>query len=88
MDIFLPRELEDFVKSQVQSGRYTSSSEVVAEALRLLSTQTASRAVELAEFESELQRRIATADAGEFVDPAIVRARLERRSTERRKKSA
>lgn len=88
MDIFLPRKLEDFVKSEVEAGRYNSSSEVVAEALRLLSTQPVSLASQLEDFDRELQRRIAAADAGEFVDPAVVRAMLERRSAERRKKSA
>lgn len=88
MDIFLPSELEDFVRREVEAGRYNSSSEVVAEAVRLLSTQTVSRAAEVAAFEAELQRRIAAADANEFVDSVAVRARLERRSVERRKRSA
>lgn len=36
MDIFLPSDLESWVKSQVESGLYTSASEVIREALRLL----------------------------------------------------
>lgn len=36
MDIFLPPDLESWVKSQVESGLYTSASEVMREALRLL----------------------------------------------------
>jgi antitoxin ParD1/3/4 len=36
MNVSLTDELADFVKVKVQSGRYTSSSEVVQDALRLL----------------------------------------------------
>ena len=34
MNISLTQELEKFVKTQVQSGHYTSASEVIREALR------------------------------------------------------
>jgi antitoxin ParD1/3/4 len=36
MNVSLSDELADFVKMKVQSGRYTSSSEVVQDAMRLL----------------------------------------------------
>jgi antitoxin ParD1/3/4 len=36
MNISLPEELAEFVKSRVAGGRYSSSSEVVREALRLM----------------------------------------------------
>jgi len=36
MNISLPRQLEELVKQKVASGLYTSASEVVREALRLL----------------------------------------------------
>jgi antitoxin ParD1/3/4 len=36
MNVSLTDELVKFVKSKVESGRYTSSSEVIREALRLL----------------------------------------------------
>ena len=36
MNVSLPDELAEYVKSKVSSGRYSSSSEVVREALRLL----------------------------------------------------
>ena len=39
MNISLTDELVQFVKTKVDSGRYTSSSEVVREALRLLEKQ-------------------------------------------------
>ena len=88
MDIHLTPELEQFVRDEVQFGRYDSTSEVVADALRLLADHARSRATQIAEFNEELKRRIAAADAGEFVDPEVVRARLAMRSAERRKKPA
>ena len=36
MDVHLPPELEQIVRSQLQSGRYESASEVVSDALRLM----------------------------------------------------
>lgn len=36
LNVSLPDELLKFVKAKVETGRYTSSSEVVREALRLL----------------------------------------------------
>jgi hypothetical protein len=39
----------------------------------------------LAQFNEELGRRLATLDRGEAVDPAAARARLQRKSGERRK---
>ena len=36
MNVSLTPQLEDFVKDKVKSGRYSSASEVVREALRML----------------------------------------------------
>ena len=88
MDIFLTPDMEQFVRDEVAAGRYNSTSEVVADALRLLFEHERTRATQIAEFNEELGRRIAAADAGELVDPEVVRARLARRSAERRKKLA
>lgn len=62
-----------------------SASEVVRKALRLLEEHDAARAAQLAEFNGELGRRLASLDRGETVDPAQTRARLQRKSAERRK---
>lgn len=77
--------LEKFVSAKVGSGRYNSASEVVREALRLLEEHDSARAAQLAEFNGELGRRLASLDRGETVDPAETRARLQRKSAARRK---
>jgi antitoxin ParD1/3/4 len=85
MNVSLTPELEKFVSAKVGSGRYNSASEVVREALRLLEEHDSARAAQLAEFNGELGQRLASLDRGETVDPAETRARLRRKSAERRK---
>ena len=85
MNVSLTPELEKFVASKVDSGRYNSASEVVREALRLLEEHERSRAAQLAEFNQELGRRLASLDRGESIAPAVSRDRLARKSEQRRK---
>jgi antitoxin ParD1/3/4 len=85
MNVSLTPELEEFVSTKVSSGRYNSASEVVREALRLLEEHDQLRAGQLAEFNRELGRRLASLDLGEKVHPAESRATLERKSQQRRK---
>ena len=85
MNVSLTPELEQYVQAKVDSGRYTSASEVVREALRLLQDQEKSRGLQLAEFNRELGRRLASLDAGKRVTPEAVRARLRRKSAARRR---
>jgi len=84
MNVLLPPELEKFVSNKVESGRYTSASEVVLEALRLLEEQDLARSVQLAEFNSEIGKRLASLDRGERVSPDEVREGLLRKSEQRR----
>ena len=84
MNVSLTPEREQYVSAKVGSGRYNSASEVVREALRLLEEHDTARAAQLAEFNGELGRRLASLDRGESVDPAKTRARLQRKSEERR----
>ena len=86
MNVSLTPELERFVQAKVESGRYNSASEVIREELRLLEDHEGARAAQLAEFNRELSRRLASLDRGERVDPTEVRSRLEGRSEERRKR--
>jgi antitoxin ParD1/3/4 len=88
MNVSLTPELEKFVSAKVGSGRYNSASEVVREALRLLEEHDSARATQLAEFNGEIGRRLASLDRGETVDPAKARDRLQRKSAERRKPRA
>ncbi len=88
MNVSLTRELEKFVNAKVETGRYSSASEVVREALRLLEERDLARTTQLAGFNRELGSRLDTLDRGQHVDPAEARARLQRRSEQRRKTKA
>jgi antitoxin ParD1/3/4 len=88
MNVSLTAELDKFVNAKVESGRYNSASEVVREALRLLEEHDQARAVRLAGFNQELGRRLDTLDRGQHVSPADARARLKRKSEQRRKAKA
>jgi len=91
MNVSLTVELEAFVQARVKSGRYTSASEVVREALRLMEkrdARLAEREHALQAFQTELDRRIAELDRGEGIPAEEVFAEIRRHSAERRRKSA
>lgn len=79
MNISVTPELERLVTEKVASGRYSSASEVVREALRLLEERDQVRNAQIAAFNQELDDRIASLDRGEHVDPEDVRMRLQRK---------
>lgn len=80
MNVSLTPELDKFVASKVESGRYTSASEVVREALRLLEERDRARNAELVAFDRELGARLSALDRGESVNPDDVRRRIEQKS--------
>jgi antitoxin ParD1/3/4 len=85
MNVSLTPELEKLVANKVSSGRYTSASEVVREALRLLEQHDHSRSAQMSGFNAELQSRIASLDRGERIDPSAARQRIEAKSRAGRK---
>lgn len=91
MNVSLTPELEEFVQKKVESGRYTSASEVVREALRLLEKRDqreTEREEALKAFQAELDRRMQEVREGHVVDTEEVFAELRQMSAARRKKSA
>ncbi len=56
MNVSLSPQLEELVRSRVASGRYTSASEVMREALRLLEEQDSFREAKLAQLRSEVRQ--------------------------------
>jgi antitoxin ParD1/3/4 len=85
MNISLTPELEQFVATKVESGRYNSASEVVREALRLLEEHDEARRARIADFNQELGHRLTSLDRGAQVEPEAARERLEGKSRARRK---
>jgi antitoxin ParD1/3/4 len=83
MNVNLTPQLENMVRSKVSSGMYTSASEVVREALRLMEEQDRMREAKLDELRREVRKGL---DSGpsEPWDPADLkkkaRARLASKS--------
>ena len=88
MNVSLTPELEKYVADKVATGRYTSASEVVREALRLLEREEKSRKEQLEDFNRELQARIDSVARGEFVTAEEFEREIEDWSAEGRKRIA
>ena len=78
MNVSLTPELEKFVDDKVQSGLYSSASEVISEGLRLLKEYDEDRQ----NWREQIERGWQEAQRGELVDGAAafrrIRTRLEK----------
>ena len=83
VNISITRELDAFLQSRVQSGRYQTTSEVVREALRLLQRQETEREEVLKQL-ARLKRGATQAEAGELLDGDEVFEELRELIEERR----
>ena len=63
MNINLTPKLEELVRQKVSSGRYTSASEVVREALRLMEEQDRLRAVKLEQLRRDIREGLESGPA-------------------------
>ncbi|MEH2059717.1 MAG: type II toxin-antitoxin system ParD family antitoxin [Nostoc sp.] len=83
MNVSLTPELEKWVQSKVETGMYTSASEVIREGLRLLKEKDALKAIRLAELCQEIHLGI---DSGEStplnMDEIIKLAKQQRQQRE------
>ena len=79
MNVSLTPELEELITQKVQSGRYTSASEVIREALRLLEEHDELRQRRLAAVRREIEEGIAQLDRGEGIPGEQVRAQFRRK---------
>jgi antitoxin ParD1/3/4 len=87
MNISLTKQLEDLVKSKVESGLYGSASEVMREALRLLEERDRVRSLRLEDLRAEIKRGL---DSGEPtpLDIGAVKDRGRKRLADREQKTA
>ena len=63
MNINLTPQLEEMVRQKVNSGLYTSASEVVREALRLMEEKDQLRAAKLEQLRQDIQEGLASGPA-------------------------
>jgi antitoxin ParD1/3/4 len=74
MNVSIPEELADYVRAKVSTGRYSSSSEVVREALRLLEKTEQREAETLTQLRQAWQEGVESGDAGDLDFTALKQA--------------
>jgi len=79
MNVSLTQDLADLVRRKVESGLYTSASEVVREALRLLADQDRLNAIREGELRAQIAEGLRSAEEEPLVDGDEVFARLDAR---------
>lgn len=88
MNVSLTPELEEYVYSKVESGNYTSASEVVREGLRLLKDYDALRVSRLEAVRAHIEKGLQDSNDGRVVTPEAVTERIRLKGEQRRKKRA
>jgi antitoxin ParD1/3/4 len=68
MNINLGTQWEEFISSNVHSGRYVSASEVVREGLRLLQAQEQFRQIRLEQLRKEIGRGVEQFEQGDYLE--------------------
>lgn len=77
MNVSLTPELENFIADKVKSGRYTSASEVVREALRLLEEREQLRDLQKQELRKKIAEGLDQLGRGEGIPGEEVFAQLD-----------
>jgi len=78
MNVNLTPQLEELVRSKVASGLYTSASEVVREALRLMDEQDQLRMAKLEQLRSDVRQGL-NSGPGETWDAGAVKGKARTR---------
>lgn len=81
MNVNLTPELELLVRRKVASGMYTSASEVVREALRLMEEQDQMRTVRLEQLRQDVRKGLESGQSGPWDPEAIKQQGRTRRAT-------
>ena len=79
LNVSLTPELEEYISSKVQSGNYTSASEVVREGLRLLQAAEESKIAWAANAREKIERGVQQAKRGELENGARAMQRIKDR---------
>ncbi len=77
--VALGNHFEEFIKEQLESGRFNNVSEVVRAGLRLLEDEEKLRQIRHAELKAAIQEGIDSEDAG-TIEEVIARNRARRRA--------
>lgn len=84
MNVSLTPELEQFIQSQLESGRYASSDELIIAGIKLLEEQERIYKGRFDELQREILIGIEASEQGEVVDGETVFRELEQKLQQRR----
>lgn len=84
MNISLTPELEQYIKSQVDSGKYTSADEVIFAGISLLKERDRIYKGRFEELQPEIVLGIEAAEQGEVIDGKVVFHQLQQKLQQRR----
>lgn len=77
--VALGNHFEEFIKKQLESGRFNNTSEVVRAGLRLLEDEEKLRQIRHAELKAAIQEGIDSEDAG-TIEEVVAKNRARRRA--------
>ena len=86
MNVSLTKELEEFVRRKVESGRYSSATEVISAGFRLLDREDEFRDTRLAAIRARVEEGIAQAVRGQLGDGEEAVARVKKRAAAKRRR--
>lgn len=86
MNVNLSPQLEELVRSKVDSGLYTSASEVVREALRMMEEQDRIKAVKLDQLRQDIQEGLNSGPVTAWTPEEAKSQGRERREARSRRK--
>ena len=84
MNISLSSEIEKFIESQVESGKYPSPEDVIVAGIRLLAERERIYQGRFEELKEEIMLGVAASERGEVVDGETVFSQLQQKLKRRR----
>jgi antitoxin ParD1/3/4 len=88
VNVSLTPELSEFMRKQVRSGRFQSSSEVVREALRSMEERESLRSIAVRELRRQVKEGLADVAAGRLIDGTTAFAMLKESRKQWRKRAS
>ena len=87
MNISLSSEIEKFIESQVESGKYSSAEEVIVAGIRLLEERERIYKGRFEELKREIMLGVEASERGEVVDGETVFSQLQQKLQQRRNRA-
>ena len=88
MNISLTPELEQFIQSQVETGKYSSSEEVVLAAIKLLEVKENIYKGRFEELQRSIMIGVEASERGEVIDGETVFHQLQQKLQQRRQQAS